>query len=356
MKKTIKITLITITLIALIIGSFALFFKMMGNSNVKQSDRERFTEEKGYIEETAAYAASDEYEYMDYREEFADASELELISNSEGNVASFSAPNTTTAPVNDSRMLIKTAYMTLETTNFDDLINQIDELVKDYNGYYEDSVISGTGNNRNYKSATLTIRIPNNQFDEIKSTLSSISTIISYQESTEDVTINYVDIEAHIESLRIEQETLNELLSNAEDLDTIIILQNELTSVRYEIESYESQLRTLGDLVSYSTITININEVLEETPTVVIEELRDKPFKEKLSEAFSESVEDLKIDFMDNLVVFMSMLPGIIIFVIIAAIITVTIVVIVKSAKRKAKNTAKNAETKENSSKNEENT
>jgi hypothetical protein len=79
--------------------------------------------------------------------------------------------------------------------------------------------------------------------------------------------MDYVDIESHIKALKTEQESLLKLLEKADNLDNILTIQNHLTDVRYELESYETKRRTYDDLISYSTVTMEIHEVERETPT-----------------------------------------------------------------------------------------
>lgn len=57
--------------------------------------------------------------------------------------------------------------------------------------------------------------------------------------TTEDVTLEYVDTESHLKALKTEEETLLALLEKAEKLSDVFEIQEELTNVRYQIESYE---------------------------------------------------------------------------------------------------------------------
>ena len=68
----------------------------------------------------------------------------------------------------------------------------------------------------------------------------------------------YVDMQSHVKALRTEQNTLLELIEKADKLKDIIALQSQLTQVRYEIESYESQLRMYDNRVNYSTLNLTV--------------------------------------------------------------------------------------------------
>ena len=77
-------------------------------------------------------------------------------------------------------------------------------------------------------------------------------------ESTEDVTLAYTDMQSHVAALRTEQETLLSMLGQAQSMEDILAIQTQLTQVRYEIESYESQLRVYDNQVDYSTVYLDI--------------------------------------------------------------------------------------------------
>ena len=75
-----------------------------------------------------------------------------------------------------------------------------------------------------------------------------------------------------------------ELLAEAESVDQIIMLQNRLTEVRYQIESMESRLRTYDNQVDYSTVYLYVKEVERVTPVITKEETTGDKIKSGLSE------------------------------------------------------------------------
>ena len=244
-------------------------------------------------------------------------------------------------PAVSDRMLIRTVTLSCETLRFDELTSGIEAQVSALGGYIENKSMNGTGNNNDLRTVSYVIRVSSDSLDSLINTIGGSAVITSSNESTEDVTLSYADTEARIESLRIEQETLNNLLAEADDLDIILQLQNELTYVRYEIESYESQLRVLENLSSYSTLTLTVTEVLEETEP---EEPHIKTYSEKISESFHDGIDRAKTAFQDLGLYLAENLIPIAVFLVIA--IAVIIFVSVKVKKFKKKKTAKIAEAK----------
>lgn len=179
-----------------------------------------------------------------------------------------------------SRKLIKNVNLSVETETFDELLATITEKTESFSGYIEESYTYNGSNyyGRGTRNASMTIRIPAQQLDTFLSSVSEVSNVISRNDSVSDVTLQYVDMESHKKALTAEQDRLLELLEQAESVEDIITIESRLSDVRYQIESMESQLRTLQNQVSYSTVYLDIQEVEKLTP--VEEQTRGEMIKE----------------------------------------------------------------------------
>lgn len=230
------------------------------------------------------------------------------------------------------RLLIRTVTITAETTNYVQVASDVESKVKEFGGYIEYSSMRGTGNNRDLRSGTYSVRVPADKLDALISSVGSNCTVISSNENTSDVTLEYVDTKARIESLRVEYDQLLTLLSQAEDLDTIIILQNRLSEVRYQIESAESRVRVLENQVQYATLTLTLNEVLEEKEP---EEAHVVTYGERVSNQFKEMWENTVDFFQGLLLVIIACIPGLIFIAVVVAV--VLIIVFTARKKRRAR-------------------
>lgn len=221
---------------------------------------------------------------------------------------------------NQTQKLIKNVYMNVETKEFDDLLTNLSDKITEIGGYIESSQING--NSYNYESsryACLTVRIPCDKLNSFVSIVDQNANVTNKSESTEDVTLQYVDMSSHVDALRAEQKSLMKILEAATKVEDIIKIQSQLTDVRYEIESYESQLRTYDNLVSYSTVTIDINEVERETAT------ETESFGEKISARLSRNLYEIEQGFLNFVIWFISSLPYLLIWAVIIVIIIVLI-------------------------------
>lgn len=227
------------------------------------------------------------------------------------------------------RKLIKTVNLSVQTKEFDTLISTVTTRIDELGGYAESLDVSGyeyNASKTSVRNAYIVARIPADKLNSFVNTVSDNSNIISKNESVNDVTLEYTDVEAHRNSLRVEQERLDELLGEADSIETIVALESRLTEVRYELESYESRLRNIDNRVDYSTVYLSVQEVKDYTP-VVIEE---KPFLQRLAEGFAEGCDDALEGLKDFIIGFATVLPGLVIFVIILAIVAVILFFVVK--------------------------
>lgn len=253
--------------------------------------------------------------------------------------------NINSTPTSTSQKLIRTVNMNVETVKFDEVVNSIKSKVAESGGYIQLSDVSGTGKNRSFRHGHFILRIPADKADSVISTLGDNVTVISSNESSEDVTLKYSDMKSHIDSLKIEREALNKMLENATDLETIIRLQERITQIRYEIENYESSLKVLDNQVTYTTINLDINEVVEERE---VEEIKKLTTGEEMSKRFKENLDDVKEGLKDFAIGFVASLPYIFVLLgvllIIALVIFVIFLIVRKSSNRKkAKAAAKAA-------------
>ena len=188
--------------------------------------------------------------------------------------------------------------------------------------------MSGTGKNRDLRTIYYTIRIPADKLDSLITTVGNSCTVLSSSENTSDVTLEYVDTKARVESLRVEYDQLIKLLADAKDLDNILILQNRLTEVRYQIESAESRIRVLENQVQYATLNLQISEVLEETE---IEEPHVVTYGERVGEQFKDMWEGTVEFFQNFLLGLIAAIP----FLVFMGIVAVIIIVIVFAVRKK---------------------
>lgn len=264
-------------------------------------------------------------EYYGSEETEAAYSDSEASSGDQGVVAGnpalteddmASADAQTDTDTTTERKLIRTVNVSLETTDFDGLINDISERTEALGGYLESSyVYNGDNHSDRLRSASYTARIPRERLDEFLNSAFTNGVMISRDENVEDVTLTYTDLEARVYTLETERTRLMELLANAQDVDAIIALESQLSEVRYELESIKSSLRVYDNQVDYSYVYINISEV--EVTSVA----NPYSFSGRIVSGFQQNLLRLLDTLTDLLIWFITNLPAIVVVILVIYVI-----------------------------------
>lgn len=164
----------------------------------------------------------------------------------------------------DPRKIIYRCETSIETVDFEASAAALMDYIAQCHGYVASSYISNGGYySSSTRNMTVTARIPREYYEEFLAKRTDLGAVVYFSESTEDVTGQYIDISARLESLKIQEERLLALIKEAKDLEEMLLLEDKLTDVRYSIESAQSSLKTYDDLIAYCTVEINIREVLK---------------------------------------------------------------------------------------------
>ena len=235
--------------------------------------------------------------------------------------------------VQSNEKIIYTYNYSVETKQFDTFMQAVQSRINEYGGYLESSESHGNPEMNIRRYANMVIRIPADKMHSFLNMVKENSNVTYSSSSTENVTLSYVDMQSHIKALKTEQETLMGILERATKLEDIITIQNQLTNIRYELESYESQLRVYDNRINYSTLYLDINEVERET-NVATELTYGQEIKQGLSDTFyniGQGLRSFSIWFIVNL-------PILLIW---AAIIAVIVLIVRKFLKIRAKKVAR---------------
>ena len=238
--------------------------------------------------------------------------------------------------VENGRKLIRTIYLSLQTTEFDSVLSDLSAKTTELGGYIENSSISG--NSYYYKStryASYTIRIPSDQLDQFVDIVGELGNVTQKNESVEDVTLQNVDVESRKKALETEQERL---LAQAENMEDLLAIESKLSDVRYELENYGSQLRMLDNQIDYSTVNVDVDEVERVTDT------GEKSFFGEIKDRFGDSLYTVGRDMRGFVIVVLGSLPILIVWAVII-VIAVLIVKKIRKGRKKKKEEKKSEKT-----------
>lgn len=249
-----------------------------------------------------------------------DAAEPDQNSQNEDPSATVSELGAASSKSDEGRKLITTVNMSIEVKDAASYNASLQNLVAKYHGYIESSSIGPSySGDEATKLYQYTIRIPADRFSDFLSNAQEGVSVKDQYTQTQDVTLTYTDMEAHKRALKKEEETLENLLSKAETTDDLIKIQSQLTDVRYQLDSLESQLRVYDNQVDYSTLNLTVSQVQAYSPT------KDQPFGEQIASGIQSTLAEMRFHIKAAAIWVLTELPRLILIVI-AAIVVLCIV------------------------------
>ncbi|MCR5675706.1 MAG: DUF4349 domain-containing protein [Lachnospiraceae bacterium] len=225
-------------------------------------------------------------------------------------------------PQDTSRKLITTVHISAETEEMDALLAHVENRVNALGGYIESSDVSNgsyqtyADRTRRHRDASMTIRIPAENLADFVNDVQEHTNITNQSKNVEDVTLSYADLDSHKRMLRAEEDRLLGFMEQAETIEDMIAVEERLTNVQYQLDSMESQLRTYDNRINYSTIYLNISEVVEFTVTEEPETLW-----EEIARGFGENLHSVIMGLRSFFVWFVTHIPQLVIWAIVIFII-----------------------------------
>lgn len=225
----------------------------------------------------------------------------------------------------DADKIIYTAKISMESKEFEKSCAELEKIVSELGGYFEDKSVYDQG--VRIRKATMTIRVPKEQFQTAMERLQGIAHVTFSNQSAQNVSKEYYDIQSRLDTAKIKLERLQGLLKQASDMADIIELENAISNVEWEIDSYSGSLKNFDSKIGYSTIQVELLEVLELSDTTP----EPVSFGARIKKAFVYGFENIG----DSLVAFVEWFVGNIFWLaLIAGGITIAVKVIKK--KRRA--------------------
>jgi hypothetical protein len=170
-------------------------------------------------------------------------------------------PQTDVVPVAEGPRVIRTASLSVEVkgNGFDAAFSRIFEISTQYNGYVSggNSTPVETGGLR---SGTVTFMVPAASFQDAIASVRKLGTVQQFTIGGQDVSAQYVDLQARLKNAQAQQAAFQALLQRATTIQDIINIQNQLGQVTAQIEQLEGQIAYLDHATTYSSISVTLRE------------------------------------------------------------------------------------------------
>jgi hypothetical protein len=151
-----------------------------------------------------------------------------------------------------NRMVIWNASLQVQVSNLSNAVTRATARVEAEGGYVEQNSDHGE------TSARLTLRVPAKGFRATVAGLEGLGEVTYRSVRGDDVTEQYVDIEARLKNLRALRDRLKLLLDKAVDVKDVLAIETELTRVQSDLDSLEGRLQALKGRVDFATITLDL--------------------------------------------------------------------------------------------------
>ncbi len=186
-----------------------------------------------------------------------------------------------------NRKIIRNADLTLEVATPMEAQRKITAIAESVGGFVvtSESKQRQTGDGKEELQIDLVVRVPATQFgaglDQIRSTGSRV---IQEKVSGQDVTEEFIDLEARIKTQKALESQFLEIMKQAHKVEDALEVQRQVAEVRTEIEKLEGRKRFLENRASLSTISVSL-----QSPTAIA--VNPSSFGRNIREAVADSMD-----------------------------------------------------------------
>jgi hypothetical protein len=178
------------------------------------------------------------------------------------NVSLQQADQSQAAPVPVDRKIIRNANVSLETDDPKKAMQRIASVAESRGGFVVTSEArqeAGVDGGKAQETITMDVRVPAAQFDAAMNDIrATASRVISEKITGQDVTEEYIDLDARLRTQKALESQLLNIMKNANGVTDAMSVERELANVRTEIEKIEGRKRFLDNQTSLSTISVTI--------------------------------------------------------------------------------------------------
>jgi hypothetical protein len=154
--------------------------------------------------------------------------------------------------------IIKTAFLTIEVNDVPGSVELLKNLAARNGGYLSSTNVQKNYNNR--LTGTVIIRVPAKEFETTLTGVQAIGTVKSISTQGQDVTEEYVDLQAQKTSYQNQLAQYNEIMKKAVKVEDVITVQQQIDRVQTQLNRLDGRLKYLDSRIDLSTITVNLQE------------------------------------------------------------------------------------------------
>lgn len=204
------------------------------------------------------YDSSENYDLSVEGKRSASVANLSLAQDMSTSINPIIPPIPESAPVaGGERKIIKNGNVSIVVKNVDQSTRNIESKAKELGGYLSSTNLSSSGNTN--KSGWISARIPADKVTDFISYLKASSVKVTNESiNSDDVTSEFIDLEAKIKNSESTAEQYRELLKKTTKVEEILQVQRELNNLQSQIDAYKGQQKYLEANSALANITVNL--------------------------------------------------------------------------------------------------
>ena len=161
------------------------------------------------------------------------------------------------------RRVIRTGQIAIEVEKFDAAARRLLSIAEAAGGFVADSSYADEGGT---PRGTFVLRVPAARFGEVIRQVEGLGTVQRRQISGQDVTEEFIDLEARVRNLERQEARLLTFMDRATKIPDLMAIENEVARVRGEIERLTGRLRFLANRVDLATIQAEVSQKPKKAP------------------------------------------------------------------------------------------
>lgn len=221
--------------------------------------------------------------------------------------------------------IIRTARMKLSTGQFDADYDAILSRVASLGGRVQSTSLQNSRRG-SLRTVYLTLRIPAARFDQAIASFKGVGSLVSFNESAEDVSERYYDAAGRLNTQQLKMERLQALLAKAQSVEDLIAIESAISDTQLEIDQLTGSLQGMDSRVADATLDLTLSE-LSSAQTA---QNKEETLPERIASGMRAALEGFKL-LMGDLIVFLAVaLP----YLIVLAVIILLVRTMIKRRKK----------------------
>jgi hypothetical protein len=153
-----------------------------------------------------------------------------------------------------------TVNLTVARDHIESTFTKLSSLATSLHGLVESSQANSTSSSTSFASGTIVLEVPQPSFARFVTEVEGVGHATSVTTSANNVTSQYVDLQARITALNASLAQYLKIMTKATTISGILAVQNQINTIQSEIEQDQSQLKVLTNQTTYSSLAVNVSQ------------------------------------------------------------------------------------------------